>query len=462
MKLGTAGAALALTIDFVSPPSGVGENGFGYLGLVWLASWISLLLANRNHEARSTMVHLSDELESKNKELSELDELKDDFLAKTSHELRTPLNGIIGLSESLLDGVGGPLDTRLRRNVGMIEQSGKRLSHLVNDILDFSKLRNRRITLDRIPVNLSNAVEMVVELSRPLIGDKKMDVYNVVSKDLSPVLADPNRLQQILFNLVGNAVKFTERGYVTIKAAEDPASQTVKISVEDSGVGIALEYRERIFRAFEQGDGSSQREHGGTGLGLAVSRELVMAHGGELEVASALGMGTTMSFSLPLVDASEEMPRGHEWKVRDVSSVEDAPAAADIPEAENFDASQCILVIDDEAVNREVVALQMEAEGFPVVALEGGAIALDWIKEHGAPAVLLLDVMMPGLSGLDVLVEVRKEFSLQELPVLLLTARGTDQDMTEGFAAGANDYLVKPFSRPELLNRLKHHLGFWQ
>ena len=151
---------------------------------------------------------------------------------------------------------------------------------------------------------------------------------------------------------------------------------------------------------------------------------------------------------------------GTSGRCRDVSSVEDVPDVAEIPEADNFDASQCILVIDDEAVNREVVALQMEAEGFPVVALEGGAIALDWIKEHGAPAVLLLDVMMPGLSGLDVLVEVRKEFSLQELPVLLLTARGTDQDMTEGFAAGANDYLVKPFSRPELLNRLKHHLGF--
>ena len=183
------------------------------------------------------------------------------------------------------------MDTRLRRNVGMIEQSGKRLSHLVNDILDFSKLRNRRITLDRIPVNLSNAVEMVVELSRPLIGDKKMDVYNVVSKDLSPVLADPNRLQQILFNLVGNAVKFTERGYVTIKAVEDSASRDSEDISRRLSVGIALEYRERIFRAFEQGDGSSQREHGGTGLGLAVSRELVMAHGGELEGCLGIGHG---------------------------------------------------------------------------------------------------------------------------------------------------------------------------
>ena len=162
------------------------------------------------------MEGLSDELESKNQALSELDKLKDEFLAKTSHELRTPLNGIIGLSESLLDGVGGPLEPRMRRNIAMVEQSGKRLSHLVNDILDFSKLRNRRITLDRMPINLFSAVEMVVELSRPLIGDKKMDVYNVVSPELPAVYADPNRLQQILFNLVGNAIKFTFDGEINI------------------------------------------------------------------------------------------------------------------------------------------------------------------------------------------------------------------------------------------------------
>lgn len=453
------------TIDLVDPPVHVAQIELFFLGFIgWMTS-IAFVLAIRNEDARVMMEGLSDELESKNQELAELDKLKDEFLAKTSHELRTPLNGIIGLSESLLDGVGGPLEPRMRRNIAMVEQSGKRLSHLVNDILDFSKLRNRRITLDRMPINLFGAVEMVVELSRPLIGDKKMDVYNVVSPELPAVYADPNRLQQILFNLVGNAIKFTEKGYVTIRADHLSDTNEVAIAVEDSGIGIALQYRERIFRAFEQGDGTTQREHGGTGLGLAVSRELVVAHGGELQVDSALGMGTTMSFSLPAAEGEAKW-NGRSVEAKDaVGENRDSDAEAQLAIAgDHYPAqpehSQCVVVVDDEEVNREVVALQVSGEGYPVVVFEGGAQALSWIEDNGPPAVLLLDVMMPGLSGLDVLVQIRKQYSLQELPVLLLTARGTDGDMTEGFAAGANDYLIKPFSRPELLNRLRHHLGF--
>ncbi|MBT6434390.1 MAG: response regulator, partial [Deltaproteobacteria bacterium] len=456
---------LCWTIDLVDPPVHVAQIELFFVGLMGWATCITFVLAIRNEEARLMMEGLSNELEVKNRDLSELDRLKDEFLAKTSHELRTPLNGIIGLSESLLDGVGGPLEPRMRRNITMIEQSGKRLSHLVNDILDFSKLRNRRISLERIPVSLFSAVEMVVELSRPLIGDKTMDVYNVVSVDLPPVLADPNRLQQILFNLVGNAIKFTEKGYVTIRAEHNTGTGQIAIAVEDSGIGIALQYRERIFRAFEQGDGTTQREHGGTGLGLAVSRELVVAHGGELQVDSALGMGTTMSFSLPVAEGEPKwLGRTLGAKGIPADSLDAEQTSASITAGNQYpegpEHGQCVAIVDDEEVNREVVALQVSGEGYPVVAFESGAKVLSWIEANGPPAVLLLDVMMPGLSGLDVLVQIRKEYSLQELPVLLLTARGTDGDMTEGFAAGANDYLVKPFSRPELLNRLRHHLGF--
>lgn len=433
-------------------------SAIGYLPLglsVW-ALGVAFVLARRNDDARSMMDSLGAELEAKNLELSELDRLKDDFLAKTSHELRTPLSGVIGLTESLLDGVGGPLEPRLRRNLELIEQSGKRLSHLVNDILDFSKLRNHRMTLERLPVSVFGVVELVVELSRSLVGTKPVSLYNVVGQGLPMVSADPNRLQQILFNLVGNAIKFTEEGYVTIRAQLDEAEENIIISVEDSGIGIALEHRERIFRAFEQGDGRTQREHGGTGLGLAVSQELVRAHGGELGVASALGMGTTMTFSLPVTqapaDCARSAPRHIRAALTQQGDAQDKPAP--------LEPRSCVLIVDDELVNREVVVLQVEAEGYHAVALEDGARALAWIKQNGAPAVLLLDVMMPGLSGLDMLAQVRKLYSLQELPVLLLTARGTDSNMTEGFAAGANDYLVKPFSRIELMTRLRHHLQF--
>lgn len=466
LRLGGVFWFLCWTIDLVDPPVHACQIELFFTGLIGWVTTVAFVLAIRNEDARVMMEGLSAELEVKNQELSELDKLKDEFLAKTSHELRTPLNGIIGLSESLLDGVGGPLEPRLRGNILMVEQSGKRLSHLVNDILDFSKLRNRRITLDRMPVNLFSAVELVVELSRPLIGDKKMDVYNVVSLSLPAVYADPNRLQQILFNLVGNAIKFTEKGYVTIRAEHNATTDQIDIAVEDSGVGIALQYRERIFRAFEQGDGSTQREHGGTGLGLAVSRELVVEHGSDLQVDSALGMGTTMSFSLPVSTGDVKWigrpvtERDEAGKIKAGGALESEANRTRDNYPEKPEHSQCVAVVDDEAVNREVVAQQVSGEGYPVAVFEGGAQVLNWIAENGPPAVVLLDVMMPGLSGLDVLVQIRKQYSLQELPVLLLTARGTEGDMTEGFAAGANDYLIKPFSRPELMNRLRHHLGF--
>ncbi|MCP5028630.1 MAG: GGDEF domain-containing protein, partial [Actinomycetia bacterium] len=221
------------------------------------------------------------------RQLREVDKLKDEFLANTSHELRTPLNGITGLAESLIDGVAGEVPAAVKSNLSMIVQSGRRLGHLVGDILDFSKLRHKSLELDPRPVDLRPMVEVVLTLSRPLVGSKELELASTVPADLPAVMADENRLQQILHNLVGNAVKFTESGSVEVSATAD--DERVVVRVTDTGIGIPAETQERIFDAFEQADASIERAYGGTGLGPAATRQLVELHGGALRAASTPG-----------------------------------------------------------------------------------------------------------------------------------------------------------------------------
>ena len=238
-------------------------------------------------------------LEHQNAQLQRLDQLKDEFLANTSHELRTPLNGIIGLTESLIDGATGQLPKPTISNLENIAFSGRRLSNLINDILDFSQLRHKNIELQIKPVGIG-LLDIVVTLCQPLMGTKNLQLINSVTPDLPLVDADENRVQQVLYNLIGNAIKFTESGTVEISAnaislespqlADKESSVTsqlqslilrskLQITVSDTGIGIAEDKLERIFKSFEQADGSTAREYGGTGLGLAVTKKLVGLHG---------------------------------------------------------------------------------------------------------------------------------------------------------------------------------------
>ncbi|MEM7353830.1 MAG: two-component regulator propeller domain-containing protein, partial [Acidobacteriota bacterium] len=270
--------------------------------------------------------------------LRQVDKLKDEFLANTSHELRTPLYGITGLAESLVDGSAGDLPEAARANLRLLVQSGRRLTALVNDILDFSKLRHQSLELERKPVDLHALVEVVLVLSRPLLGSKPLQLDNRVATDLPTVLADENRLQQILHNLVGNAIKFTESGTIGVstrlekgRAAGTPVSHEagdeparIIVSVCDNGIGIAPEQQTRIFEAFTQADASIERQFGGTGLGLAVSRQLVELHGGTLAVESTEGQGSTFFFDLPVAG---------EAATADTTLTAAAPVARPVPVA---------------------------------------------------------------------------------------------------------------------------------
>jgi two-component system sensor histidine kinase ChiS len=388
------------------------------------------------------------------------DALKDEFLANTSHELRTPLNGIIGIGQSMLDGATGALTEDQRRNLAMIVASGRRLANLVNDLLDFSKLRHENIALRCRPTDLYVLVDLVLTVSRALIGNRPLQLFNRIDPNVPLVEADEDRMQQILFNLVGNAVKFTPGGAVEVFAAAQDG--WLSVTVADTGIGIERERFNSIFESFTQGDGSAVREQGGTGLGLAITKQLVELHGGTMNVESHPGAGSKFTFCVPLSAATRAMlaaPTASSPSVSQVRPDVHLTSASSSAGAPTVDKSGYhVLVVDDEEVNLQVLVNYLKLAKFDVVTATNGQDAIDYLYAGKPCDLVLLDVMMPNLSGFEVCTRIRERFSAAELPIILLTAKNRVSDLVSGFSAGANDYLTKPFANDELLARVNVHL----
>lgn len=409
-------------------------------------------------------------LETKNSELQRMDKLKDEFLANTSHELRTPLNGIIGIAESLIDGATGSLPETTNMNLALISSSGKRLSSLINDILDFSQLKHKTLELQIKPVGIREIVYIILTLSKPLVGKKKLQLINSVSPELPPVAADENRLEQILYNLIGNAIKFSESGIIEISAelliGNDKSlipSSELAITVSDTGIGIAVEKLERIFESFEQADGSTAREFGGTGLGLAVAKQLVELHGGQIRVSSTVGVGSQFTFTLPVSEGQPEVTgkypivaegdrnfSSHRITTQSPIIPSPSPACQELLENDKIK----VLIVDDEPINIQVLINSLSTENYAITQASNGLEALTLIEQGFKPDLMLLDVMMPRMTGYEVCREVRKKYSPLELPILMLTAKNQTSDLVEAFNLEANDYVTKPFIKKELLSRI--------
>ena len=409
-------------------------------------------------------------LETKNSELQRMDKLKDEFLANTSHELRTPLNGIIGIAESLIDGATGQLPEKTNMNLALISSSGKRLSSLINDILDFSQLKHHTLELQIKPVGIRKIVYIILTLSKPLVGKKDLQLINSISPELPPVAADENRLEQILYNLIGNGIKFTEKGTVEISAAllignekSSISSSQLAITVSDTGMGIAEEKFERIFESFEQADGSTAREFGGTGLGLAVAKQLVELHGGKIWVSSTVGVGSQFTFTLPVSESQPEVNgkyplvaegdrnfSSHQVTAESPIIPSDLPANQELLQTDKIK----VLIVDDEPINIQVLINSLSTENYVITQASNGLEALTLIQEGFKPDLMLLDVMMPRMTGYEVCREVRKIYSPLELPILMLTAKNQTSDLVEAFNLEANDYVTKPFIKKELLSRI--------
>lgn len=267
-----------------------------FVGAVFMASQLFVLtfrFRRMNEELKSR----SENLRLTNERLVEMNQIKDSIISNTSHELRTPLHGIIGLAESMID-VPNPSKFNYNKNLQLIASSGRRLQKLIEDILDFSNVRNRNIELMKTPVTLTECVDAVIELLKPNIAYRPIEIVNLIPSNFPAILADPNRLQQMLSHLIGNAMKFTEVGSIKIDATHD--DHFAEIHIHDTGIGIDPSQMSRIFELFEQGDLRTERMYGGTGLGLALTKELAEAHQGQITCTSKVGKGSTFTLRLPL------------------------------------------------------------------------------------------------------------------------------------------------------------------
>lgn len=413
----------------------------------------------------TTLEDQKDKLAYQNDELQRLDQLKDEFLANTSHELRTPLNGIIGIAESLLDGATGELSESTRTNLQLIVSSGRRLSNLINDILDFSKLRHQNLELQLSHIDLRSITQIVLTLSQPLASQKNLQIINAISPDIPNAEADENRLQQILYNLIGNAIKFTPSGTVEVSAQviNSEAGELLAITISDTGIGITEDKLDRIFQSFEQAEGSTAREYGGTGLGLAVTKQLVELHRGEISVKSKAGVGSQFTFTLPIALEQAKVLEPIAFLHGNLNS--EVMALASLPKEAHFTAGNSgnrqfkILIVDDEPINRQVLINNLSLYNYALTEASNGEDALAIMENGFIPDLILLDLMMPRMTGYEVCQKIRERFPANELPVVILTAKNQVENIIEGFVSGANDYLTKPIQKQEMLARMKTHLN---
>ncbi len=404
-------------------------------------------LANTHAEHNRALHDYAEELEASNR-------YKSEFLANVSHELRTPLNSILLLSKMLAENGSGERAAEESRQAQIIHDAGTDLKALIDNILDLSRVEARQMSLLEETVDLRKLLVDVIELLKPQFDEKQLDIDLHIDADApASIVSDREKIRQILINFLSNAVKFTDRGGVTVKLQTD-TSNPVCISVTDTGIGIPSGKLDMVFEAFKQADGSTSRRFGGTGLGLTISRELARLMGGEIRVDSEPGRGSTFSLLLP-----QQLPAMPAEQDRSgLPVVEQEQSAGQSIPAADYRAAR-VLLVDDDVRNLLALTPLLEQWGLDVMAAGDGEEALDTLATAGPFDVLLIDIMMPGMDGYTVIRQLRKEPGFANLPVIALTARAGDEDRQQCLAAGANDCVVKPLEPQVLKLALDEYLA---
>ncbi len=378
------------------------------------------------------------ELELRNREVERATRLKSKFLASMSHELRTPLNAIVGFSDLLAEGTPGELNVKQKRFVNHIKQGSIHLLQLINDILDLSKIEAGQLDLHCEDFLVVDALPEVLSTIRPIAMAKNIQVQQKLASE-RPLYADRIRFKQVLYNLLSNAVKFTPKdGSIELSSRDDGTS--VCLSVTDTGVGIRPEDQEIIFEEFRQVE-ETARTHEGTGLGLAITRRLVERQGGKIWVESEPGKGSRFSFTLP--QGSTAAP------------INPTPTQAVAGKAAEAADRPLILIVDDEVPARELMASYLESD-YRLALAESGMEAVAKAQQL-LPDAITLDILMPGGTGFETLVALRRTPETANIPIIIVSI--VDQQKV-GFALGATDYLIKPIQKSTLMESIRKHVPF--
>lgn len=408
-------------------------------------------LGNSLNNARGyrTVQQQAVRLRQANQELIEADRLRSEFVANMSHELRTPLNSIIGFSTVLLSNRSGVLQERELGYAEKINRNGKHLLSLINDILDLSKIEAGRMDLEFRSTDLDGVCQEIVEMLRPQAASRQIELTLEIDQQLPAVTTDSGKLRQVLVNLVGNAIKFTEKGAVGLKASAEGAN-AVSLEVTDTGIGIPKDKLETIFEPFRQADSGTTRRFGGTGLGLTISRSIVDLLGGRISVTSAEGEGSCFRVLLP-VGQGTDLPPDEGLAVADAAAFENQGEPPDSGDERD----RPVLVVDDDPDARELMTAMVEDLGLPVITADGGEEALAMVQRQ-RPRLITLDLMMKGMDGWEVLQRLKADRRTHDIPVVIISIIA---DRRRAMVLGAVEALTKPVVEPELLGTLERILG---
>jgi signal transduction histidine kinase/CheY-like chemotaxis protein len=412
-------------------------------------------ITERKHsetELEKYRLHLEEIVEERTRALSSAKELaesasraKSTFLANMSHELRTPMNAIMGMTSVVLRHTQDP---KTKDQLGKIEKASKHLLGVINDVLDISKIEAERLTLEQTNFMLGEVFENLTSL----IGHKASEKGLQLCVELAPTLShlhlmgDPLRLSQILINLTGNALKFTEIGSITLRAKiieESPNDVSLRIEVQDTGIGISTEDQKKLFTAFEQADTSMTRKYGGTGLGLAISKRLAKLMAGDMGVESQPGIGSTFWLTTRLQKAAAEA----------ASPVQSSAGNSAETRLKTEFAGTRILLAEDEPINQEVSLGLLEDVGLLIDLAENGAEALALAQENNYK-LILMDIQMPKMNGIEATRAIRGLPNYSATPILAMTANAFDEDRQACIEAGMDDHIGKPIDPEKLFETL--------